>query len=100
MHHDSHRAAGSVAATSASGRPLELPAWPLDARADAERRVVAQRARETDAGRQLQRCFPRWSGALEQLRLTALHRLAANQPVDPNDPDAWRGPDEHGQAVL
>ena len=26
--------------------------------------------------------------------------LAKNEPVDPNDPDAWRTADEHAQAVL
>ena len=57
-------------------------------------------ARESDAGRQLVRCFVRWARALEHLRLPALRRLADNQPVDPNDPDAWRSRDEHAQAVL
>ena len=42
----------------------------------------------------------RWARALEHLRLPALRRLADNQPVDPNDPDAWRSRDEHAQAVL
>ena len=30
----------------------------------------------------------------------ALVRLANNEPVDPNDRDAWRTADEHAQAVL
>ena len=29
-----------------------------------------------------------------------MRRLADNQPVDPNDPDAWRSRDEHAHAVL
>ena len=46
------------------------------------------------------RCFPRWTRALEQLTVRTLERLAANEPVDPNDPDAWRSRDAHAQAVL
>ena len=59
------------------------------ARARADREPLAQQARETDAGRQLLRCFPRWRQALDHLRWAALVRLARNEPVDPNDPDTW-----------
>jgi hypothetical protein len=65
-----------------------------------ERERLESRAKETDATSQLLRCFPRWTRALEQLTFRALERLAANEPVDPNDPDAWRGRDAHAQAVL
>ena len=65
-----------------------------------ERERLEHRARDTDATRQLVRCFPGWSRALEQLTAQALGRLAANEPVDPNDRDAWRSRDAHAQAVL
>ena len=65
-----------------------------------ERERLESRAKGTDATLQLLRCFPRWTRALEQLTVRALERLAANEPVDPNDPDAWRSRDAHAQAVL
>ena len=104
MHHDTNlRAGAAVAAAAASGWPLQLPGWaggPLVADDHPEREQAEARARETDAGRQLQRCFPRWGRALEHLRRAALDRLAANHPIDPNDPDTWRSSDEHAHAVL
>ncbi|MGH2857320.1 MAG: helicase-related protein [Solirubrobacteraceae bacterium] len=65
-----------------------------------ERERLESRATGTDATSQLLRCFPSWTRALEQLTFRALERLAANEPVDPNDPDAWRSRDAHAQAVL
>ena len=65
-----------------------------------ERERLETRARVTDATGQLLRCFPRWSRALEQLTSLALERLAANEPLDPNEPDVWRSRDAHAQAVL
>ncbi|MGB0092326.1 MAG: hypothetical protein WBP81_07315, partial [Solirubrobacteraceae bacterium] len=65
-----------------------------------ERERLIARVRQTDATRQLQRCFPRWSRALEHLAWRALVRLAANEPVDPNDPDMWASRGQHAQAVL
>ena len=65
-----------------------------------ERERLESRAKGTDATSQLQRCFPRWATAFEHLSWRALVRLAANEPVDPNDRDAWRSHDEHAQAVL
>jgi hypothetical protein len=65
-----------------------------------ERERLEARARGTDATGQLLRCFPRWSGALEQLTWLGLERLGGNEPVDPNDPDLWRSRDAHAQAVL
>jgi hypothetical protein len=49
---------------------------------------------------QLVRCFPRWQGATRRLHSTALRRLAANRPVDPNDKTTWRSSDAHATAVL
>src|SRR3954454_1253017 len=69
-------------------------------RARQEREPLARQARATDAGRQLMRCFPRWLTALDQLRWTALVRLAHGEPVDPNDPDAWSSRDQHAHAIL
>ena len=65
-----------------------------------EREQLIDHARGTDAARQLQRCFPRWSKALDHLASRALMRLAANQPVDVNDPDMWASRDAQTQAVL
>ena len=65
-----------------------------------ERERLESRAKRTDATSQLLRCFPTWTHALEQLTLRTLARLAANEPVDPNDPDGWRSRDAHAQAVL
>ena len=65
-----------------------------------ERERLETRARGTDATAQLLRCFPAWGRALEQLSSRALERLTRNEPVDPNDPDAWRSRDAHAQAVL
>ena len=65
-----------------------------------ERERLESRAKGTDATLQLLRCFPSWTRALEQLTLRTLERLAANEPVDPNDPDGWRNRDAHAQAVL
>jgi Helicase conserved C-terminal domain len=90
-----------AAASTASGRPLTLAGWGggLDAGQLERERLIAQ-ARGSDAARQLQRCLPRWGKALEHLSWRSLRRLAANEPVDPNDRDAWRTADEHAQAVL
>ena len=95
--------------TTAAGTPAAdpYPPWQTlgrwSAQADQrtlERERLESRAKRTDATLQLLRCFPSWTRALEQLTLRALERLAANEPVDPNDPDAWRGRDAHAQAVL
>ena len=90
-----------AAATTMSGRPLTPAGWStgLDS-GRLEREQLVARARGSDAARQLQRCFPHWATALEHLSLRALRQLAANEPVDPNDRDAWRTADEHAQGVL
>ena len=90
-----------AATTTASGRPLSLPgSWALATADQREREQLLGPAGESDAGRQFARCFPRWPRALEHVRLVALRALAANRPVDPNDPDVWRSRDEHAQAIL
>lgn len=98
---DLFQAATPAAASTSSGRALSLPGWSGSlATEHAERdRLIAQ-ARGTDAARQLQRCFPRWAGAFDYLSRRALVRLADNEPVDPNDRDAWGATDDHAQAVL
>src|SRR4051794_26821300 len=68
--------------------------------ARADREPLARQARETDAGRQLMRCFPRWSKALDHLRWAALVRLARNEAVDPNHSETWGGRDQQAHAVL
>ena len=65
-----------------------------------ERERLESRAKGTDATSMLLRCFPSWTRALEQLTFRTLERLAANEPVNPNDPDGWRSRDAHAQAVL
>ena len=95
--------AGLPATTTAAAsvRPLTLPGRWLSATAEElERERLLAPARASDAGRQFARCFARWPGALDHIRLAALRALAANRPVDPNDPDVWRSRDEHAQAIL
>ena len=100
---DLYDAAGvaPAAASTSSGRELSLPGWAggLDSERSERDRLIAQ-ARSSDAARQLQRCFPRWGRAFEHLSWRALVVLAKNEPVDPNDRDAWRTADEHARAVL
>ena len=95
--------------TTAAGTPAADPylrwetagGWPAQPdQRTLERERLESRAKGTDATVQLLRCFPSWTRALEQLTLRTLERLAANEPVDPNDPDAWRSRDAHAQAVL
>lgn len=96
-------------ATPAAGTPAADPylrwetlgGWsaPPDQRT-LERERLESRARGTDATSQLLRCFPRWTRALEQLTVRTIERLAADEPVDPNDSDGWRSRDAHAQAVL
>ncbi|HYB25596.1 MAG TPA: helicase-related protein [Solirubrobacteraceae bacterium] len=100
---DLHGAAGAApaAASTHSGRDLRLPGWSGNLNSErVERDQVMCQARGSAAGRQLQRCFPRWEQAFEHLSWRALVGLARNEPVDPNDRDLWRTTDEHAQAVL
>ena len=99
--HDPSAAGAPAAITTASAWPLTLPGpWPSATAEELERERLLEPARESDAGRQFARCFARWPRALDHIRLAALRALAANRPVDPNDPDVWRSRDEHAQAIL
>ena len=89
-------AATPAAASTFSGQTLSLPGWNPSQRGLAERERLIDQARGTDAARQLQRCFPRWMKAFDHLAWRALVRLAANEPVDPNDPDMWAEPRRAG----
>jgi hypothetical protein len=99
---DSSLAAGVSAATAdTQGCAPRGGGWwsPSDQRV-LERERLAQRARDTDATAQFMRCFAGGGRVLEQVTWPALVRLVGNEPVDPNDPDAWRSRDAHAQAVL
>ena len=103
--HDTSESAGAGApapGSATSRRPLGLAGgWPTAPTSnDLERSTLMEQARQTDAGRQLQRCTPRWARLFEQLTWRALTRLARNEPVDPNEPDIWHSADEHAQVVL
>jgi hypothetical protein len=94
-------AAYSPAAGTDSGRPLTLgDRWAASATEQLERSQLIERARHTDAAAQLRRCCPSAARVLESLSWRALTRLAADEPVDPNDPDSWSSPDAHAQIVL
>ena len=94
-----HPAAPPASASTHSGRTLSLPSSSGGHEHEERDRLIAQ-ARGTDAARQTQRCFPRWARAFEHLSRRALVRLAANEPVDVNDPDVWTSRDAQTQAVL
>ena len=101
---DSSLAAGMPAATASAdtqrGAPRGGGWWsPSDQRVR-ERERLQQRARDTDATAQFMRCFAGGGRVLEQVTWAALVRLADNEPVDPNDRNAWRSRDAHAQAVL
>ena len=74
--------------------------WAASTSEQLERTRLIEQARHTDAAERLRRCCPSAVPLLEQLSWRALTRLAANQPVDPTDPDSWRSPDAHAQIVL
>ena len=99
MHDPSATAGTSVPAPPPLRRSPRLARRP-SAADEPERDRLLEQARETDAGRQLRRCFAALDARSDHLRLAGARRLADNQPVDPNDPDAWRSRDEHAQAVL
>ena len=98
---DALRAAAPLAAAPDHEHGSTTQPWWLAAPGRTlERERLEHRASQTDATAQLRRCFPRRRGVLEQLTSQALTRLASNEPVDTNDPDAWRSPDAQAQAVL
>lgn len=88
--------APALTTTSGYALPTTYGGWfgPSAVEAAERDRFTAQ-ARETDAGRQLQRRFSRWTRLLDHVRLSALTALAANRPVDPNDRDTRSSPAPH-----
>lgn len=76
-----------AAASTSSGRPLSLSGWSTTPQGSQfERDAILARACDTDAVRQLQRCFARWATALEHLSWRSLRALADNRPVTPTTP--------------
>lgn len=86
-----------AAASTSSGRPLSRSTW--NSASSTDDTLVAQ-ATATAAWSQLARCFPHWRGAKHKLHSRALRRLAADEPVDPNDTATWENTDAHATAVL
>ena len=86
----------AAAATTASGLALSNP-WSQTAQASD---TLLADAAATDAWAQLSRCFPNWPYARSNMRTSALKRLAANRPVDPNDRLTWQSADAHVTSVL
>ena len=101
--HDPSPTAGthaSAVTTDPEWPPSLGDRWAAAASESLERTRLIEQARRTDAAAQLRRCCPSAARVLEDLSWRALTRLAANEPVDPNDPDSWRSPDAHAQVVL
>jgi hypothetical protein len=101
--HDPSPTAGTnaPAVPTVRGRTLTLgDRWAVAASEPLERSGLIEQARHTDAAAQLRRCCPSAARLLEDLSWRALTRLAANEPLDPNDPDNWRSPDARAQIVL
>jgi hypothetical protein len=90
MHDPSLPAAVDAAAEpSVPGRSLTFERrWAASTSEQLEHTRLIDQARHTDAAVQLRRICPSAARALESLSWRALTRLAANQPVDPNDPDS------------
>ena len=102
MHDRSPSAAGHAPADpTVLGRSLTFDRrWAASSSEQLEHTRLVEQARATEAAAQLRRCWPSAARLLDHLSWRALTRLAANEPVDPNDPDSWRSPDAHAQIVL
>ena len=74
--------------------------WARSSSEQLEHNRLLEQARHTDAAARLRRSCTSAASVLESLSWRALTKLAANAPVDPNDPDNWRSPDAHAQIVL
>jgi hypothetical protein len=101
--HDPSPTAAVDAATDPTvpGRSLTFEhRWATSGSDQLEHTRLLEQARLTDAAAQLKRCCPSAARVLEGLSWRALTRLAANEPVDPNDPDSWRSPDAHARILL
>jgi len=83
-----------AAASTRSGLQLSLPSVGFS------EEELTRRVRESAAGQQLRQCFPRWRTMNQHLTRRALHQLAANEVLDPNDARIWQGRDAHATAVL
>lgn len=100
----------AAAATTASGRSLgDLGAasstWREQEAEQARKKEEARRKLEaalnqSDSYAQFVRCFPTWRTVLRWVHSGAQRRMAAGEPVDPNDPSTWLGLEAHAQAVL
>jgi hypothetical protein len=102
MHDPSPAAAVDAPADpTVPGRSLTFQRrWSASSSEQLERTRLIEQARDADAAAQLRRCCPSAARVLASLSWRALTRLAANAPVEPNDPDSWRSPDAHAQIVL
>ena len=90
-----------VAHPTVPGRSLTFERrWAASSSEQLERTRLIEQARDTDAAAHLRLCCQGAAQVLESLSWRALTRLAANEPVDPNDPDNWCSPDAHAQIVL
>src|SRR3954449_6572382 len=99
--HDPSPTAGKPADRTLPGGSLTFgDRWAASSSEQLERTRLIEQARHTEAAAQLRRCCPSAARVLENLSWRALTRLAANESVDPNDPDSWRSPDAHARIVL
>jgi hypothetical protein len=92
----------STAAAATRGAPVAPMLWAGGGEhgSDVERQQLIARACDTDAARQLAHCLTGLTGLFDRLAWRALVRLAANEPVDPNDRDSWQSTDSLGRAIL
>ena len=92
----------TTAAAATLGAPVAPMLWAGDREqgSDGERQQLIARARDTAATRQLAYCLTGLTGVFDRLAWRALVRLAANEPVDPNDRDSWQSTDSLGRAIL
>lgn len=97
----------TAAATTSSGRALtslgERAGWSGQSAYTVDqhaREGLLERARATQAWRQLLRCFARWQNVETHLDQRALERLADNMPVDPNAAETWTSDAARAHAVL
>src|SRR4051794_31097442 len=94
-------AADAAADPTVPGRSVTFERrWERSSSEQLERTRLLEQACDTDAALRLQRCCPSAARVLESLSWRALTRLAADKPVDPNDPDSWRSADAHARGVL
>src|SRR3954449_7946855 len=99
--HDPSPTAGKPADRTLPGGSLTFgDRWAASSSEQLEHTRLVEQARNMEAAAQLRRCCPSAARVLESLSWRALTRLAADDPVHPNDPDSWRSPDAHARIVL